>query len=98
MIAQSKNGEITGLKNLSKASLERLAKTMVGTAYKREKIVCCFCGETIRENEKMISVSLFMEIKTEAEPVEQFLFCHFTCIKEKLHSSVPFYLEALVDD
>jgi len=71
---------------------------MDGGDYLKEKLVCCFCGKTIEKKDKMINVSLFMEIKTETEPVEQFLFSHFICIKEKLHSSVPFYLEALIDD
>ncbi len=70
---------------------------MDGRGRMKNNLVCCFCGKKIIKNEKLVTVSLVMEVATEEEPVEQVLFAHLSCIKNNLHKDVPLLLSALID-
>ena len=48
------------------------------------KVQCCFCGETI-DNKSLVVMNLDL-----GDDQFQSLYSHGLCLKEKLHSSVPF--------
>lgn len=45
---------------------------------------CCFCGETVGTDQKLL-LTLYP-----ADEAEQNLVCHSRCLQTRLHPSVPF--------
>lgn len=65
-----------------------------------ERFQCCFCGKTIEPFPPDVGGLLYttcIEGPTQAQHSQQ-LFCHTTCLTERLHSSVNMYILALVDN
>jgi hypothetical protein len=61
---------------------------------------CCFCGQTIEPVGADVGGIVYI---TNADTDEknhysQQLYCHTSCFKERLHSSVNLYVLDLVDD
>lgn len=64
----------------------------------KDRIICCFCGRSIEDNEKNVKISVSMDITYEDDPIEQFLFSHLSCLKSRLDIRVPLLLEAFIDE
>jgi hypothetical protein len=65
-----------------------------------ERFQCCFCGKTIEPFPPDVGGLLYttcIDGPTQAQHSQQ-LFCHTTCLTERLHSSVNMYVLALIDD
>ena len=65
-----------------------------------ERFQCCFCGETIELFPPDVGGLLYttcIDRPGQAQHSQQ-LYCHTTCLTERLHSSVNMYVLALVDD
>lgn len=63
-----------------------------------KKYVCCFCGQTIEP--KGFDVGCLLYITNYDGPREhqreQDLFCHASCLEDKLHASMKPYLLSVV--
>lgn len=56
---------------------------------------CCFCGDHISEESEFdpCFVSIVSNLdKDENQQLEQMFFCHYTCFKNSMDSSVSMYL------
>lgn len=54
-----------------------------------EPVVCCFCGNAL---DIKSAVVLLMHENIEEEEAQQ-LYCHKKCINERLHESIPRYVD-----
>ncbi|GAC44188.1 hypothetical protein PPOP_3591 [Paenibacillus popilliae ATCC 14706] len=60
---------------------------------------CCFCNQKIESTK--LDITSFIVIsnwdKSREEQQEQQLFCHMECLKSKLGSNTPLYIEDIFD-
>jgi hypothetical protein len=56
---------------------------------------CCFCGKGIDDGlGDPCGLALMTELRLPTEKqLTQGFYCHIKCFKERLHSSVPLYVE-----